>query len=53
MVRNKRMEAEARLELMEEAALKIQNWWRRVMFVRKLGPYRKKKGKGKNKKKKK
>ncbi|VEN47912.1 unnamed protein product [Callosobruchus maculatus] len=35
------------------AATKIQAWWRGVMFRKKLGPYRKKKGKGKGKDKKK
>ncbi|XP_050304922.1 dynein regulatory complex protein 9-like [Anthonomus grandis grandis] len=51
----KRIRDEKEAQRLKEiaAATKIQAWWRGVMFRKKLGPYRKKKGKGKDKGKKK
>ncbi|KAG5898341.1 hypothetical protein JTB14_034324 [Gonioctena quinquepunctata] len=44
-------EKEKQLQLEIWAAMKIQAWWRGVMFRRKLGPYKHLKGKKKDKKK--
>jgi predicted nucleic acid-binding Zn-ribbon protein len=35
------------LERRTQAAIKIQSWWRGIMFRKGLGPFRRKKGKGK------